>query len=150
MPSALGPCFSTFYPRCRLLLPPLRYIAYARQYVHPRLTGALGVELGRLGAALCTLCMRCVRCGLGMACHQFNTTQRAPLLACTPVCAGEAMAVLKEYFLHLRAQSAADPGSLPVTARQLESLVRAGACLSIGRHWGRGPGSARCAGHPIL
>ena len=34
------------------------------------------------------------------------------------------MAVLKGYYLQLRAASAADPGSLPVTARQLESLVR--------------------------
>ena len=37
---------------------------------------------------------------------------------------GEAMEVLKAYYLQLRAASAADPGSLPVTARQLESLVR--------------------------
>lgn len=34
------------------------------------------------------------------------------------------MEVLKGYYLQLRAASAADPGSLPVTARQLESLVR--------------------------
>ena len=34
------------------------------------------------------------------------------------------MTVLRDYYLQLRAQSAADPGSLPVTARQLESLVR--------------------------
>ena len=34
------------------------------------------------------------------------------------------MAVLRDYYLQLRAQSAAEPGSLPVTARQLESLVR--------------------------
>lgn len=34
------------------------------------------------------------------------------------------MEVLKDYYLQLRAASAADPGSLPVTARQLESLVR--------------------------
>ena len=40
--------------------------------------------------------------------------------------AAEAMEVIKEYYLHLRAASAADPGSLPVTARQLESLVRLG------------------------
>ncbi|KAL4857670.1 putative DNA helicase [Chlorella vulgaris] len=52
-----------------------KYIAYARQYVHPRLSE-------------------------------------------------QAMSVLKEYYLQLRIQSAADPGSLPVTARQLESLVR--------------------------
>lgn len=34
------------------------------------------------------------------------------------------MQVLKAYYLQLRAASAADPGLLPVTARQLESLVR--------------------------
>lgn len=38
--------------------------------------------------------------------------------------AAEAIAVLKSYYLQLRAASAADPGGLPVTARQLESLVR--------------------------
>lgn len=32
--------------------------------------------------------------------------------------------MLKHYYLELRGASAADPGSLPVTARQLESLVR--------------------------
>lgn len=32
--------------------------------------------------------------------------------------------MLKAYYLQLRAASAADPGALPVTARQLESLVR--------------------------
>ncbi|KAL4433271.1 hypothetical protein ABPG77_003319 [Micractinium sp. CCAP 211/92] len=52
-----------------------KYIAYVRQYVHPRLTP-------------------------------------------------DAIAVLKAYYLQLRAASAADPGALPVTARQLESLVR--------------------------
>eukprot|EP00887_Chlorella_sp_A99_P007436 scaffold2.g7436.t1 len=52
-----------------------KYIAYARQYCHPRLsTGA--------------------------------------------------KAVLKAYYLHLRAAAAGDPCALPVTARQLESLIR--------------------------
>lgn len=32
--------------------------------------------------------------------------------------------MLKGYYLQLRAAAAASPGSLPVTARQLESLVR--------------------------
>lgn len=41
-----------------------------------------------------------------------------------PAPAEQAMSVLKDYYLQLRIQSAADPGSLPVTARQLESLVR--------------------------
>lgn len=44
--------------------------------------------------------------------------------SCAGLHAADAIAVLKTYYLQLRAASAADPGALPVTARQLESLVR--------------------------
>mgnify|MGYP001810641147 CR=1 FL=1 len=53
-----------------------------------------------------------------------------------PTCAAEAVAVLKEYYLQLRAASLADPGGLPITARQLESLVcrlAEPSCVWIGR-----------------
>ena len=43
---------------------------------------------------------------------------------CHPSLSTEAKVVLKTYYLHLRRQSAAEPCGLPVTARQLESLIR--------------------------
>lgn len=112
----------------RSFLPQLlrKYIAYARQHVHPRLTGALGLVVHKTASGtacgwnrwfVLRILPRLLRYGclimLPGECH------------CPPyLTAGEAMEVLKAYYLQLRAASAADPGSLPVTARQLESLVR--------------------------
>jgi hypothetical protein len=137
-----------------------KYIAYARQYVHPRLSGLLTWETGvrgwRVGVGVGPGGGRTVRATAGgrrwllakgshgelLGCHAAH----APLAAlCSPLrssrsqargsCAAitlpplppladDAVAVLKEYYLQLRAAAAADPGGMPVTARQLESLVR--------------------------
>lgn len=132
-----------------------KYIAYARQYVHPRLTRESQLRRGGMYGA----------CPAGKFCRtgqQPHTAQRLmhstldltytatsspasaflspfPVFSCTQLLlpparsstcpspslpAADAIAVLKAYYLQLRAASAADPGALPVTARQLESLVR--------------------------